>query len=192
MNAQRSSVEDLKPLTSLRFFAAFAIVLAHAKLYTEWSWLPPDRIPLRQGVSFFFVLSGFILTHVYSSRRDIGYWGFVRLRIARLWPVHLATLLLVVLFVHPASFAGDGLFDRRLTLLANLSMTQSMFPFISYLFSWNSVSWSISTEMCFYLCFPFLLANVERSWLRNLLISCLLAIGVFGVLNFCRHAAPLR
>ena len=146
----------------------------------------------RQGVSFFFVLSGFILTHVYSSRRDIGYWGFVRLRIARLWPVHLVTLLLVVLFVHPASFAGDGLFDRRLTLLANLPMTQSMFPFISYLFSWNSVSWSISTEICFYLCFPFLLANVERSWLRNLLISCLLAVGVFGVLNFCRRAAPLR
>jgi hypothetical protein len=56
----RSSVEDLKPLTSLRFFAALAIVLLHAKLYTKWGWLQPIQIPLGQGVSFFFVLSGFI------------------------------------------------------------------------------------------------------------------------------------
>jgi peptidoglycan/LPS O-acetylase OafA/YrhL len=182
MNA-RSRVEDLKPLTSLRFFAAFAIVLLHAKLYTKWGWLQPIQIPLVQGVSFFFVLSGFILTHVYSARRGIGYWDFVRLRIARLWPVHLVTLLLVVLFVRPASFDGDGFFDNRLTLLANISLAQSMFPFLSYLFSWNSVSWSISTEMCFYLCFPLLLVGIARSWPLNLLISFLLAVGLFGVLQ---------
>jgi hypothetical protein len=77
------------------------------------------------------VLSGFILTHVYNARRSLSYWGFVRLRVARLWPTHLVTLLLVVLFVRPTSFDGEGFFDHRLTLLANLSLTQSVFPFFS-------------------------------------------------------------
>jgi peptidoglycan/LPS O-acetylase OafA/YrhL len=185
----RLPVEDLKPLTSLRFFAAFAIVLLHAKLYTAWGWLPTDRIPLGHGVSFFFVLSGFILTHVYSSRQDIGYFGFVRLRVARLWPVHVVTLLLVVLFVRPETFDGVGFFDRRATLLANLTLTQSVFPFTSYFLSWNSVSWSISTEMCFYLLFPFLLPNIKRLWMRNLLISGAVAASVFVLLRLF-HVPP--
>jgi peptidoglycan/LPS O-acetylase OafA/YrhL len=85
-------------------------------------------------------------------------------------------------FVRQAS-TERAFFDHRLTLLANLSLTQSVFPFFSYLFSWNSVSWSISTEMCFYLCFPFLLVGIARSWPLNLLISFLLVIGTFGVLR---------
>jgi hypothetical protein len=74
-------------------------------------------------------------------------------------------------------------FDHRLSLLANLSLTQSLFPFLSYMFSWNSVSWSISTEMCFYLCFPVLLAGLTRFWPLYLLISMLLVIGTFGSLS---------
>ena len=176
----RPAVEDLKPLTSLRFVAALAIVFLHARLYTDWRWLAPIHLPLDQGVSFFFVLSGFILTHVYSARRGIGYWQFVRLRAARLWPVHLVTFLLVILFVDPTSFHGEGLFDDRLTILANLSLTQALFPFPAYIFAWNSVSWSISTELGFYLCFPFLLAQLPRYWLRNLLIASLLIPGAVG------------
>jgi peptidoglycan/LPS O-acetylase OafA/YrhL len=49
----------LDALTGLRFFAALAIVIHHTFRLPEW--------PLPQSVSFFFVLSGFILAHVYPE-----------------------------------------------------------------------------------------------------------------------------
>jgi peptidoglycan/LPS O-acetylase OafA/YrhL len=174
------AVEDLKPLTSLRFFAAFAIVILHSKLYMKWGWAQSIQIPLAHGVSFFFVLSGFILTHVYHARHDIGYSGFIRLRLARIWPVHLATLLLVVWFIHPATFQGT---DPRLVLLANATLTHALIPVFSYYFAWNSVSWSISTEMCFYLCFPFLVARVARYWWLIVLLSALVVVALCGGLK---------
>ena len=78
----------LEPLTSLRFFAAAAIVLHH----TQEVWVPTGFwLPflLDQAVAFFFVLSGFILTYVHpalptrAERRR-----FWLARFARIWPAH--------------------------------------------------------------------------------------------------------
>jgi peptidoglycan/LPS O-acetylase OafA/YrhL len=63
-------------LTSLRFFAAFAIVLHHTKGVVFSSEFMKG-VPLDAGVSFFFVLSGFILSYVYSGRmKSIGLYKF--------------------------------------------------------------------------------------------------------------------
>ena len=55
-------------------------------------------------VEFFFVLSGFILTHVYWPRlKDCcganGYVAFLRARLIRLYPLHLFMLLLMLAMV---------------------------------------------------------------------------------------------
>jgi peptidoglycan/LPS O-acetylase OafA/YrhL len=157
-------IEDLKPLTSLRFVAAMMIVLQHATQYFPWAQTV-SGLPLAQGVSFFFVLSGFILTHVYSKKKTT-YGNFIWARIARLWPVHIVTCLMVLTLIRPDSqqLPGTGLFSPWLALASNLTLTQSLIPFQLYTFSWNSVSWSISTEMFFYLAFPFLFVNIERTW----------------------------
>ena len=54
----------IRPLTSVRFIAAFLIVLAHASASTLFGFQFSERTHyiLGAGVSFFFVLSGFIIT----------------------------------------------------------------------------------------------------------------------------------
>lgn len=54
-----AGVENLKALTSLRFVAAFMIIIHHAPASLRWEW--PKHFPgtTFHGVSFFFVLSGF-------------------------------------------------------------------------------------------------------------------------------------
>ncbi|RAS35871.1 acyltransferase family protein [Paraburkholderia bryophila] len=184
-DAKHQVVEDLKPLTSLRFVAAMMIVILHAKAYFTWPWLKDAVWPLDHGVSFFFVLSGFILTHVYASKSFPGYIAFIRARIARLWPVHVFTLLATVIFIRADRLVldGPGIFNKWLELASNLSLTHAAMPFDAYVFSWNSVSWSISTEAFFYLAFPMLLINIRHTWLCKLLGSALIALGVVAVMK---------
>ncbi|RYH54098.1 MAG: acyltransferase [Alcaligenaceae bacterium] len=172
-----SKVQNLPALTSLRFAAALMIVLLHASNSLAWTWLDFGRMPLVQGVSFFFVLSGFILTHVYESKEMLSLPAFMRARYARLWPVHALAIVFLVLAVAPDSitFDGRGIFDKWVVLGLNLSLLHSVFPFLAYTFSWNSVSWSVSTEIFFYLAFPYLLVNIERTWHWKLLLAAVLA-----------------
>jgi len=131
---------NLKALTSLRFFASAAIVVFHiqAAMFDV-----PSYTPLALGVSFFFVLSGFILTYAHRDGLDLR--TFYRSRIARLWPVHLATLLLTVVLIGQAPL---------LPSIANALLLQAWVPVVGYVFSLNAVAWSISVEVFFYLLFP--------------------------------------
>jgi peptidoglycan/LPS O-acetylase OafA/YrhL len=111
---------------------------------------------LAQGVSFFFVLSGFILTHVYGKDFDIK--QFYLNRFARLWPVHFVCFLLVVaFFMRPSSLLLIS--PEQTKALANILMIHAWLPFIGFPFSFNGPSWSISTEFAFYLFFPFLIRS---------------------------------
>jgi len=172
MSGTSTPVEDLKPLTSLRFVAATMIVLLHSLLYFKWPWLKHVPQTAVQGVSFFFVLSGFILTHGYHAR-NFTYFEFMRARVARLWPVHIATLALVLFFLAPASqaFNGPGFFSKWWSLAANVTLLQSAVPYVAYYFGWNSVSWSISTEIFFYLMFPILIVNIRTTWHWKLILA---------------------
>lgn len=156
---------EIRPLTSLRFLAAMMIVLHHAHVM-EWPWAKMLSPVLNHGVSFFFVLSGFILTHVYSERPSVGLGGFLRARYARIWPVHVLSVVVLVAIVAPDSitFDGPGVFSKWVVLVANLALLHAIVPIIAYTFSWNSVSWSISTEIFFYLAFPLLLRNIRATW----------------------------
>ena len=180
-------VDDLRSLTTLRFFAAMMIVLLHAKLYFAWAWLQFVPGTLVHGVSFFFVLSGFILTHVYTSNPIPSYFRFVMLRAGRLWPIHaFAALILVISALTPLAivrpdsitFDGDGIFNRWYVLAMNLAMVHSLSPYLVHIFSWNSVSWSISTEFGFYLVFPFLIVRIEKTWGWKLAASAGLVVAM--------------
>jgi len=148
---ERTSV--LAPLTSFRFFAALAIVVFHT--------LTPHAYFLRSGVSFFYILSGFILTYVHPNLSGkiptLRFWAN---RIARIWPLHLLTLALCVFHLVPTFSLGKF---PLTALLLNMFLLQAWIPLERVVLSYNSVSWSISVEMFLYLLFPFLLPLVKKA-----------------------------
>lgn len=179
----RSELKKLDALTSLRFFAAFAIVIEHSRgAFTSTAWI--GGFPFDYGVSFFFVLSGFILTCVYhnklDSMRDVG--QFYVARVARIWPLHLATLaLFLILLPADAWFVGGPGPDSIRIALANVFLVQSWIPSVRYFFSFNAVSWSISTEMFFYLMFPVLRYRWAQTWHWKSLLILLVVVAILTI-----------
>jgi peptidoglycan/LPS O-acetylase OafA/YrhL len=149
---------NLKPLTSLRFFAAAWVVLYDVwpKLAGAHAWSLIGKGYL--GVELFFVLSGFILCHVYLEAAGQGrfnYASFLWARLARIYPLHLATLLglgLMGLIAAAAGFSVDPSVLAWTSLPANLTLTQAWG--LAPQAGWNHPSWSISAEWFAYMSFP--------------------------------------
>jgi peptidoglycan/LPS O-acetylase OafA/YrhL len=175
--AARVSAPKLEALTSLRFFAAMMIVFHHAK---DRFGIGHADVNLGQGVAFFFVLSGFILAYVYPNLDAPGAVGkFWRARVSRVWPAHLAALVLGMFLI--------GFQDRGpLVLLANVLMLHAWVPFPAVHFSYNGPSWSISTELFFYLVFPWFIHEWSKTGKRKLA----LAFGLLAFVVFATRTLP--
>jgi peptidoglycan/LPS O-acetylase OafA/YrhL len=173
-------------LTSLRFIAASMIVVHHSRGVL---WLGTDSaksLVLDQGVCFFFVLSGFILTYVYPNlNRPSATRQFLLARFARIWPAHAFTFSILFLIFVPWSWYLLKTANNSWITLTNLFMIHGWIPIREYFFSCNAVSWSISTELFFYLVFPFLIKSFETTWHLKLLCSILLVV---GLIVFCNIA----
>lgn len=150
--------QNLKALTSLRFLAAMWVVL-----FDYWPKLtlaaPPAFIARGYlGVELFFVLSGFILSHVYLEnfgQRRFSYGGFLWARLARVYPLHIATLIGIGILGGLAILVGADTSHEVVdwdALLANLFLVHAWGLAPSA--GWNHPSWSISAEWFAYLCFP--------------------------------------
>jgi peptidoglycan/LPS O-acetylase OafA/YrhL len=152
------SVGDIRPLTSLRFFAAMWVVRFH--YWPNLSAAAPPALVAKGylGVELFFTLSGFILCHVYLDSVGEGgfrYGSFLWARLARVYPLHLATLLGVGVVALLATAAGLSIDPNILSwqaLPANLLLMQAWG--LAGVAGWNHPSWSISAEWFAYLSFP--------------------------------------
>ncbi|WP_417231763.1 acyltransferase family protein [Brevundimonas sp.] len=151
---------DLRALTSLRAFLAVGVVLFHYQL--QWDpalGFSPIIERSRLAVDAFFMLSGFILAHVYGPSFAAGtfsYRRFIVARIARLYPLHLAVLAGVLVMVIVARAAGVQYDPTTYTLegfVKTLLLVQAWFPnLLGY--NWSGPSWSLSAEWFAYLLFP--------------------------------------
>jgi peptidoglycan/LPS O-acetylase OafA/YrhL len=152
-------------LTGLRFFAAVAIVFNHLN---GTLWVPANSLQLNQGVSFFFVLSGFILQYSYRKRfTNLSFSQFYLLRIARVWPSHLA-ITAFLLLLGTVSYLSWG------QILTVTFLMQSWGPHLTTTFLMNGPSWSLSVELFFYALFPFLSIQALKHPGRPLLIGSLI------------------
>jgi peptidoglycan/LPS O-acetylase OafA/YrhL len=172
-------VRKLNALTALRFVAAAGVVVYHSEGHfgvpARWGG---SRLPLGMGVSFFFVLSGFVLAYVYPALDDCAkrrkFW---RARFARVWPAHLGALLVLWgLFRHVRNFPmGYGSWWMA---GLNVLMVHGWVPIQEFYFSYNPVSWSLSTELGFYLLFPLLIWRWERTWWWKFLAAFAVVAGL--------------
>ncbi|MFE9082386.1 acyltransferase family protein [Brevundimonas sp. NPDC003935] len=166
---------DLRPLTALRFMAALWVAL-----YTFWPNLDVGFLPNLAakgylGVELFFVLSGFILSHVYLhafAEKRFSYRGFLWARIARVYPLHVFTLLGVMALGLAAVAVGLSI---DASILSWKSLPAHLLMLHAWGFAgeagWNHPSWSISAEWFAYLAFPlFVLAAWplrKRPWVAT-------------------------
>ena len=177
-----SGASKLANLTSLRFFAAMWVVLLHFAPGHVKNWPSPVREFVghgQNGVTLFFVLSGFILGYVYlpavaEGRLDkVGFW---RARFARVYPLYLFSLLIAVPFLVGTIAAATIV---RVVPL-QVFLLQSWDPKLLYAGQWNTPSWSLSTEAFFYLMFPWygwLVAKLDRRGVAILAVSMLILAG---------------
>jgi peptidoglycan/LPS O-acetylase OafA/YrhL len=191
----------LNALTSIRFFAALHVVLFHLRVFRvqilqlpdTWGWFGKFAGVGYLGVSFFFVLSGFILVYTYGGR-TFTKRSFWRARFARIYPAYLLSLLLFAPFFFygmlkmpvPPDFAWIQQHLAFASVLV-LVLMQSWFPLACM--TWNAVAWSLSCEAFFYACFPFLVGRMQKLSARKLVavgVACwtvLLAITTWYVLK---------
>ena len=173
------SRNDIVPLTSLRGLAAMTVAGYHFFYFML-------RTPLFArgylGVDLFFLLSGFILFHVYHA--DMSIRTFFAARIARTWPLHLFVLLLLL----PALGRSEAF--STTALLCNLTMMQVICGVAN---SWNAVSWSLSAEWFAYLLFPLILPPLLHCSRRTAGIigaTCLAVLAARGD-HLSVHFGPL-
>ncbi|MEU1819079.1 acyltransferase [Streptomyces roseifaciens] len=164
-----SSRVRLDSLTGLRWYAALLVACFHFAYEEASSGTSLHVFRLKEivyagpsAVSFFFILSGFVLA--WSARPHDTVTGFWRRRFARIYPSHLVTFGIAILTM---VWMGKAL-DPRIGL-ANLTLTQSWIPNRKdWWFGYNGVSWSLSCEFLFYLTFPFVVALIRRFSIRGL------------------------
>lgn len=151
----------LDSITGARFVAAFLVFIFHASVLSIFSAEakigPPFFFVARGagtlGVSFFFVLSGFVLT--WSARPGDTFGRFIRRRVVKLYPNHVVALALAMLLLAATVTAWTS-------ALPSLLLAQAWVPDPQIFLAGNAPSWSLSCELFFYLLFPVLLALVKR------------------------------
>jgi len=151
-------------LTAMRGIAAIWVMLFHIDVslfYRDMGALVPREATgiLSKGylwVDFFFVLSGFIIAHVYAegvagAGKGRAVADYLWARVARVYPLHLFCLGLVVLialtyplFLPDVKDGSWNTFMAWKAIPSNLLMTHAMNQHV-YL-SWDIVSWSIGAE----------------------------------------------
>ncbi len=140
----------INQLTFTRFIAAISIVIYHYGTKSNLFNNNPASFLFKQaniGVTYFFILSGFVMIIAYNSNSAIRFWSYLKNRLARIYPVYfLAIFLNLGLAVFSIKNIGD--------VVLNILMLQAWFP--AKALTVNYPGWSLSVELFFYLLFPIL------------------------------------
>src|SRR6266513_712426 len=159
----------MNALTSIRFIAAMYVVLFHERaMLSHAPSLIRNLVSTGNvAVSFFFILSGFVLAYTYLGKAG-QFCGtlseFWSARFARIYPVYVVSFLMFlprVLWGEPPILVGH----RIDSAIATITLTQGW----THLLYWNQPGWLISCEAFFYLVFPLVVIPIANLARRSLL-----------------------
>ncbi len=160
----------LPGLTGLRALAAVGVVAFHycaPRLASDGGAVARVVRAGYVGVSFFFVLSGFILAYTYlddEGRMRGPAREFWWARVARVYPVYLLALLVaapnVLLGLRHAPIDGVASAGTRVAALLAPALLQGWWPPATC--AWNCAGWSLSVEAFFYALFPAIALGLAR------------------------------
>ena len=153
----------IRSLTSFRFITAFVVFLFHCRIHFDWKVGSKlvDKFFLN-GATFmtgFFVLSGFIMAHVYSNtdftKRE-NTFNFYLKRFAKIYPTY-AFATIVYFICYPVA-------EKQIyrTLANDIFLAQGFFPSM-FDIGLNGGTWSLTVEMFLYFLFPFLILLSAKS-----------------------------
>ena len=181
-------------LTPLRGIAALLVLIYHSNLMvmpfhssnvnfmSGWLW-----------VDFFFVLSGFIMFYVYGesfkqSITTVGYRKYIKARFARVYPLHLFTLVWCLICAITITHYANGIHPFFHDMLGPMGAIPSLL-FIQSLGLYtgvplNTPSWSLSTEWWVYMIFPLMVPFFTRIKTVGMILTTLFVIGFFVFIKF--------
>lgn len=200
-----SQKPDITDLTICRAAFAAWVFIYHLNLHLHFSnALGPFSALITHGymgVDGFFILSGLILLHTHREFDAVEksflntefHWAnkgvvlrFYAMRLARIYPVHLATILILVALVAGGAAMGMPPHSPQRfglpTLLENLLLVQGWGA--DHFGAWNYPAWSVSTEWAGYLLFP-LFALILTYFIRAVAVQVVIALfPILGVIYF--------
>ena len=162
----------ISSLQALRFIFALFIFFQHFPIRNEEPRALLDGAGY-MGVSFFLVLSGFVMSLGYAEKvkgPDFKWGTFMKKRLVRLWPLHLLCLAIWMIFAY-GQWGKEAL--QPLPLVGNALLLQAWFPIKEM--EGNGVAWCLSDLILFYGLFPFLMRMKPKNLgvtLLSLIVMC--------------------
>ena len=176
-------------LTPMRGIAAILVVIFHFEIVLVL-FLPRDVSRFFSKcylmVDLFFIMSGFIIYHVYGEFFKLNiltktFNKYIRARLARVYPLHVFTLLLTLVLVIIGHFKWDEFFTLH-AIPTHLLMLQSFG--IHSIYTWNVPAWSISAEFAAYMIFPLFTFLLSRFKIGTSVVVSALIMIIYCLLFF--------
>ncbi|MCX2449672.1 acyltransferase [Pedobacter sp. PLR] len=194
-------VEYLPSLTALRGIAALLVAVFHFEMAVA-RFVPAETTMFFEKsylmVDLFFIMSGFIMMHVYSNHfknkiQAGSLKSFLVARFARVYPLHLFSLLLLVVIVRWVTDWGNPpiIFEQPADILPNIFLLHS-FGFTN-IYSWNIPSWSISAEWAAYLLFPVIALFInKKKTVAVVLLVILVVVAYYAIMYLLPRVNPIN
>jgi len=162
--ALKPDSDQMLHLDALRIVGAVMIVVFHFNRFINldgrWQWADDTIKTFSLIVDLFFLISGYVMAAIYTGRLNTfaRYRDFLQKRVARLGPLHWATMLV---FIAVAAAGAAGWIQDRDPRRYDVACIVPNIVFIHawgvcHSQTWNFVSWAISAEMGLYLALPLL------------------------------------
>lgn len=183
-NQDANIKQHIAPLTGLRFIAAALVCLAHIVPYVVPGLDLKVSELAAEGMTLFFVLSGFVIHYNYSASLSEnpgrGLYHFFVSRFARLYPLYFFCLCLDLIKLYGYSTLPGSL-NESIPYYVTLTQSWIYKPIDAHSLIYQfglmpSVSWSVSTEWFFYLTYPLIGYGILKSKKINTKVSILLAL----------------